>query len=94
MRRGGAAQATWWCELAVIVLTAVYCAIVGYDIHKGKPHFSSSSWFRLGFCVAWEDQHWNSHNLCFVFDLLIGGDAALCHHVLRMRGADDGALAL
>lgn len=69
------ARAAWWCELLTLLLTAVYSAIMAHDLTRTREEdrLSSRTWFQDGFCVSWADQRFNSHNLCFLGDLVGGG---------------------
>merc|ERR1712167_420069 len=67
------AALSWWCELLTLLLTAVYSVIVGYDISQDSPTLSSPRWFEDGFCVAKLSDHLNSHTLCFLADVAVGG---------------------
>jgi len=63
---------TWLYDLSTTLLTAIYCGIAFHDIGRGRAVLTSPQWFDRGFCV-WEGGGWNSHQVCFVGDLLVGG---------------------
>jgi len=76
-RRRIAARA-WWCELLTVLLTAVYCGIVGHDLQSSaSARVSSPSWLRTGFCTSGSGRAINSHTVCCLADLILGGALAL-----------------
>lgn len=70
-------QATWCSEALCMTLTLSYTFIVLHDLASSPAsRYTNESWFKDGFCVAWEGSLFNSHCLCFAGDVLCGSALA------------------
>lgn len=62
----------WSCDLMTVLATVCYCFLFWGEIYQAQG-LSSPTWREQGMCIWKPEEAVNSHTICAVFDIVIGG---------------------